>query len=66
MGLSLGADDFAELLAEVPGIYINVGTRNQDDEKTSFPHYHGQFNIDERSLLTMTEFYINYALEYLK
>ena len=62
---SLGADDFAELQAEVPGVYVNVGTRNPEDEDTQFPHHNGRFNIDERGLLISTEFYVSYALKYL-
>lgn len=62
---ALGADDFAEFQAEVPGVYINVGTKNPEDEDTHFPHHNGRFNIDEKGLLIMTELYANYALKYL-
>ena len=62
---ALGADDFAEFQAEVPGVYVNVGTRNPEDEDTQFPHHNGRFNIDERGLLISTEFYVSYALKYL-
>lgn len=62
---ALGADDFAELQAEVPGVYVNIGARNPEDESTHFPHHHGNFNIDERALLTSTELYVEYTLRYL-
>lgn len=63
---SLGADDFAELQIEVPGVYLNIGSRNPDDENTHFPHHHGRYDIDERGLLISTEVYVKYALEFLK
>lgn len=63
---SLGADDFAELQLEVPGVYLNIGSRNPDDKNTQFPHHHGRFDIDEKSLLISTEVYVNYTLEFLK
>ena len=62
---ALGADDFAEFQAEVPGVYVNVGTRNPEDEDTQFPHHNGRFNIDERGILISTELYVSYALKYL-
>lgn len=62
---SLGADDFAELQLEVPGVYVHVGSRNPDDENTHFPHHHGRFDIDEISLLISSEVYINYTFEFL-
>ncbi|MGO1470555.1 MAG: peptidase dimerization domain-containing protein, partial [Tissierella sp.] len=63
---SLGADDFAELQLDVPGVYLNIGSRNPDDKNTQFPHHHGRFDIDEKSLLISTEVYVNYTLEFLK
>lgn len=62
---SLGADDFAEFQAEVPGVYAYVGTRNPLDKGTQYPHHNERFNIDEKSLLVATELYIQYALKYL-
>lgn len=62
---ALGADDFAELQAEVPGVYVNIGTRNPLDIETGFDHHHGNFNIDEKGLLLLTSFYVDYTLGYL-
>ncbi|MDR0880136.1 MAG: amidohydrolase [Clostridioides sp.] len=62
---SLGADDFADFLAEAPGLYARVGTKNPDNEETWYGHHHENFDIDERSLAIATQFYVNYALEYL-
>ena len=61
----LGADDFAEFQEEVPGVYVNIGTRNPIDESTHYPHHNERFNIDEKGLLISTEFYVLYALKYL-
>lgn len=63
---SLGADDFAELQLAVPGVYVNVGTRNPLDEGTAYPHHHERFDLDERGLLIAAEFYVRYALESLR
>lgn len=48
---SLGADDFADYLAVIPGIYGRVGSRNPENPATHFGHHHEQFDIDERALL---------------
>ncbi len=62
---ALGADDFAEFQAVVPGVYAYVGSRNPHDEGSHYPHHNERFNIDEKCLLVATELYIQYALEYL-
>lgn len=62
---SLGADDFADFLAEAPGVYARVGTRNLDDPDTWYGHHHEQFDIDERGLAYATELHVRYALDYL-
>ena len=61
----LGADDFAEFLVEVPGVYVNIGARNKLDRSTHYNHHHELFDIDEEALKISTEFYLSYALEYL-
>lgn len=60
---SMGADDFADFLAVVPGIYCFVGT--QSGESTAFNHHHEQFDIDEKGLLIAAELHVTYALDYL-
>ena len=62
---SLGADDFADYLAVIPGIYGRVGSRNPENPATHFGHHHEQFDIDERALLLAAEYHIRYALNYL-
>lgn len=62
---SLGADDFAEFLLEVPGTYINVGTRNSHNSNTSVEHHNHLFDIDEEGLLITTNIAVDYVLSKL-
>ena len=62
---SLGADDFAEFLLEVPGTYINVGTRNSYNSNTSVEHHNHLFDIDEEGLLITTNIEVDYVLSKL-
>ncbi|KAF1296924.1 peptidase M20 [Enterococcus sp. JM4C] len=62
---SLGADDFADFLAEAPGIYGRVGTRNPENKETQYGHHHEKFDIDERGLALATAYHVRYALAYL-
>lgn len=61
----LGADDFAEFLLKVPGVYVNIGSKNPDNINTQYDHHHEHFDIDEEALLISTEYYVKYTLEYL-
>ncbi len=61
----LGADDFAEFLLKVPGVYVNIGAKNPDNINTQYDHHHEHFDIDEEALLISTEYYVKYTLEYL-
>ncbi len=55
---SLGADDFAELLALRPGVYMRVGSRNSSDPNTGVSHHHPLFDIDETSLARAAKLFI--------
>ena len=46
---TMGGEDFAEVLARVPGCYFFVGSRNEAEGKTH-PHHSPYFDIDERAL----------------
>lgn len=61
----LGADDFAEFLIEIPGTYINVGTKNPCNSNTSSEHHNHLFDIDEEGLLITTNIEVEYALSKL-
>ena len=45
---SMGAEDFANYLAHVPGMLIRVGTRSSDT--TGYPLHDAHFDIDEKAL----------------
>lgn len=60
---ALGADDFADYLAVVPGAYAFVGTGNQAQPNTLVAHHHGLFDIDEGVLALSCNLYVDYALQ---
>ncbi|MGE5629948.1 MAG: M20 metallopeptidase family protein [Caulobacteraceae bacterium] len=63
---SLGGDDFAEYLLQVPGMYAFVGTGNKDKPNTMQPHHCGLFDIDEQGILIAANLYTDYVLQQLK
>ena len=62
---SLGGDDFAEFILEVPGCYAYVGSGNPEIKETTLAHHDSAFDIDEKSLEIATALHVTYALEYL-
>ncbi len=60
----MGAEDFAWYLTKIPGAFIHVGARNEE-ERTQFPHHHPQFDFDERALLLAGSVFLALAAEYL-
>lgn len=54
-----GGEDFAYYLENVPGMLAFVGSRNTETEKTA-PHHNECFDIDERSLIYGTAFFLEY------
>jgi len=62
---TMGAEDFSEYLAVVPGMYAILGVRNES-KGTIYPHHHGSFQIDEDPLIYGAELYAEYAIEFLK
>lgn len=58
--VTLGAEDFADYTAEVPGLFVRVGTRTS--EETGFPHHNERFNLDENGLLIAASLYIEIAM----
>ena len=59
---ALGADDFADYLAEAKGMYAFVGTRTPKNPNTAMAQHHGLFDIDEEALLLSCNIYVDYAL----
>ena len=62
---SLGGDDFAEFIIEVPGCYAYVGSGNPNIKETTLAHHDSSFDIDERCLEIATALHVAYALDYL-
>jgi len=46
---SMGGDDFAYFLRQVPGVLFSLGT-SDGTERTAYPLHHSQFDIDEKAL----------------
>lgn len=63
--LSLGGDDFAEFLLQVPGVYAYVGTSNSALPCTLVPAHNGKFDVDEDALPVATSLYAEYAYRVL-
>ena len=59
---SLGGDDFADLLLEVPGMYAYLGTRNEKNPNTCEAAHTTLFDIDEEALVIGASLYYEYAL----
>lgn len=55
--LSMGGEDFAYYLEEVPGAFFNIGTMNKELE-TDYPHHHPRFDIDEAGMKAGVEAYL--------
>ncbi|MFH2202698.1 MAG: amidohydrolase [Elusimicrobiota bacterium] len=60
---SLGAEDMAFVLREVPGCYARLGIRDAR-QKTDVPHHSGGFKVDERVLPVGAELIVQTALQY--
>jgi amidohydrolase len=46
---TMGGEDFSWFLAEVPGCFVAIGSRNASKGLT-FAHHHPRFDVDERCL----------------
>lgn len=60
--LSLGGDDFAEYLLQVPGAYAYLGTGNPAIAGTQNPAHNGNFDIDEDTLTIGASLYAGFVL----
>lgn len=64
--VSLGADDFAEYIRNVKGVYVFVGSSDPQDPRTQYPLHCSKFDVDEQALLIAASLHIQYALSVLK
>jgi len=60
-----GADDFGEFLKETKGVYVQIGTANDDNPNTKQPLHSSRFDIDERALTVAANLCASYALSVL-
>lgn len=64
--LSLGGDNFAEYLLQVPGAYVYLGAANPARPETLIPVHNGRFFLDEDLLPIGTWLHTAYAEWWLK
>lgn len=62
---ALWADDFADLLEQVKGVYVLIGAKDPARETPPAALHHGLFDVDERALLTFCNLYVDFALHYM-
>ena len=60
----LGADDYADYLLEVPGMYMFVGTRSESDSDTWVAQHNDHYDIDENSMLLAASILVSYARKF--
>ena len=61
---TMGGEDFSAFLARVPGVFIAVGSRNEERGLT-FDHHHPRFDVDEDALRIGAEVLLRTARGYL-
>lgn len=64
--IGLGSDDFSEYLQDTKGVYVHVGTANEDNPDTQYSLHNNKFDVDEQALLIAVNLHIDYALSVLK
>ena len=60
---TMGGEDFASMLAAVPGCFFFVGSAG---DAKAYPHHHPRFDVDERSLAIGLEIMTRAARTYLE
>ncbi|HPT98898.1 MAG TPA: amidohydrolase [Armatimonadota bacterium] len=60
---TMGGEDMAYYLQEVPGCYLWVGSANPSEE--AYPHHNARFNMDERAIGIAVEILVRLARRYL-
>jgi amidohydrolase len=61
---TMGSEDMAYMMREVPGCFIFVGSANPE-KGLDAPHHHPRFDIDERALVYGAALLASAAVEYL-
>lgn len=63
--LIMGSEDFAYFTEKVPGVYVFIGTKNEE-EGVTFQNHNSHFNVDESVLKRGAALYAQFAYDYLK
>lgn len=58
---SMGMEDFAYYVKEIPGAFIFVGGGNPEI-KAEYPHHHPMFDVDERSILQIGKMFLSIVM----
>jgi amidohydrolase len=61
---TMGGEDFSAFLAEVPGVFVAVGSRNES-RGLVWDHHHPRFDVDEDCLRIGAEILLRTARRYL-
>ena len=61
---TMGGEDFSFMLAEVPGVFIAVGSRNES-RGLHYAHHHPRFDVDESCLELGVEVLLKTARKFL-
>lgn len=59
---SMGMEDFAYYLKEVPGAFVFVGGGNKEIG-AEYPQHHPKFDVDERSILISAKYFLSILME---
>ena len=62
---TMGGEDFSFVLAEVPGVFIAVGSRNES-RGLHYAHHHPRFDVDESCLELGVEVLLKTARKFLE
>lgn len=57
----MGGEDFGAFTANLPGVYILLGTYNEEKDYI-YPHHHPKFGIDEDAFIDGVRAHVNVAL----
>lgn len=61
MIMMMGGEDFGAFTENLPGVYIMIGTYNEEKD-CIYPHHHPKFKIDEDVLIDGVKTHVNVAL----
>ena len=60
--MMMGGEDFGAFTENLPGVYILLGTYNEEKDYV-YPHHHPKFGIDEEAFIDGVRAHVNVALD---